>query len=301
MKSKTITTLLVIATLIILSAGCITNDIKPETTYIIPTPIPTIVETPTLIIEEVTTNEELIEYKPISTIPNNYYNITVDQHFIDHKLYNHLIGYTWNRPLIRGAGWGCPEVAEMEHYLTEKGCNVSIRLADCTTTIDHTDFEHRIHTDGYERSGCLPKMDQYTEWLMIELNGEMVAYNIYHSHWAFKPDSSMKDEYVSNGKWYDWKYYEEGHTHIYDGNTWTLSNFRDFDDIYALEDYFISGDAHNDSIETCNNGMWCSYCRSDDYNATDEFMIRFGWWMSEEEEHATELRINTATDWFKLI
>ena len=38
---------------------------------------------------------------------------------------------------------------------------------------------------------------------------------------------------------------------------------------------------------------------SEDYNVTDDFMISFGWWMTEEEYHATESRINRATDWYE--
>ena len=285
-----------------LMSGCM-ESAEPENQpsvppTVAPSPVPTVTQSAETDVESMVIT---MPETPTSSVPENYYNVNPDNYFVDHKLYNHLTGYTWNSPLVRGAGWGLPEIAEMEHYLTEKGCNVTIRVADCSTTIDHTEFAQRTRTDGYARSGCLPEMDQYTEWLMIELNGEMVAYNVYGSYWAFKPESSMKDEYVSGGKWHDWWYYEEGHTFIHDGNTWTLSNFRDFDDIYALEDYFLSGDARNDSMETCNNGMWCSYCRSDDYIAADEFMIRYGWWMTEEEEHATERRINEATDWFELL
>lgn len=240
-----------------------------------------------------------IEYE--SSIPDDYYNISVDQYFIDHKLYSYLDGYAWNRPLIRGAGWGLPEAAELEHELSEMGCNVSIRCANVRTTIDHSEFENRVLTDGYARSGCLPTLDQAWAWLMIEYSGEVVAYEVYGSYWVFKPDSVMKDEYVSDGKWHDWWNYKENMTWVYGGNTWTMYGFKDFSDIYELEEYYLSGGARADCINRCKNGQWCSYYTSNDYNATDHFLIEFGWWMTEDEYHETETRINKATDWFVLV
>lgn len=236
-----------------------------------------------------------------SSIPDDYYNISVDQYFIDHKLYNHLDGYTWNRPLIRGAGWGLPEAAELEHELTEMGCNVMIRLAHVRTTVNHDEIDKRVKTDGYARSALLPEMDQYCEWLMIELDGEMVAYNVYRTYWAFEPSHPTKNYCFYDGKWHDMWYYEDGHTDVYDGNTWTVHDFMDFDDIYDLEDWFMSGDAREWQMERCENGVWCSYFASDGYDPADHFKIRFGWWMTDEEYHETETRINKATDWFVLV
>jgi len=298
MQTKTILgiTICVICAVTMVS-GCMesVSEERVDDPYVYPVHLPTTVETP----QYMTTESVCTEFK--SSVPDDYYNITVDQYFIDHRLYNYLDGYTWNRPLIRGAGWGLPESAELEHELVEMGCNVTIRLASVKTTVDHDESKNRVKTDQYARSGCLPELDQTWVWLMIELNDEIVAYEVYGSYWVFKPDSVMKDEYVADGKWHDWWNYKENMTWIYNGNTWTMYNFKDFGDIYELEDYYLSGAAQTDCINRCENGMWCSYFTSDEYNSTDHFLIEFGWWMTEEEFHETETRINKATDWVVLV
>lgn len=286
-----------------ITVGCITPEDSGSDRYVddeyTPTPeqyqVPDTVPTPTPELTTVSTT------KAISSIPDDYYNVTFDQYFIDNKIYNYLDGYTWNKPLVRGAGWGLPEVAELEHDLTERGCNVTIRYASVATTIDHEDFKNRVLTDGYARSACLPEMDQYETWLMIEFEGELVAYDVYGSYWVFKPDHKSKNHYISDGRWHSWYYYQEGTTEIYDGDTWTVYDFKDFKDIYEIEEWFLSGDARTWEIEHCKNGVWCSYCTSDDYDPVDDFLIHFGWWMTEDEYHETETRINEATNWFVLV
>ncbi len=136
---------------------------------------------------------------------------------------------------------------------------------------------------------------------MIEFEGEMVAYDVYGSYWVFKPDHKSKNYYISDGRWHSWYYYQEGTTEIYDGDTWTVYDFKDFKDIYEIEEWFLSGDARTWEIEHCKNGVWCSYCTSDDYDPVDDFLIHFGWWMTEDEYHETETRINEATNWFVLV
>jgi len=249
---------------------------------------------------EVTPNEELLDYKTISVVPGNYYNITVDQYFIDHKLYKYLDTYTWGRPVNVGM-WSFREAAELEHDLTEKGCNVKIRWADCKTTIDHTEFAARTKTDDYGRSACLPELDQVSCWLMIELNGEWVAYDPTYCYWAFKPESEMKDEYVSGGKYHEWWYYKEGKTYSTPDYTLTSYNFIDFDDIYELEEYYMSGEMLARNAGKNKTGVWWSYINSDEYSPSDDFQISFGWWLTEEERREIETRINEATDWFKLV
>ncbi len=78
----------------------------------------------------------------------------------------------------------------------------------------------------------------------------------------------------------------------------TSYNFIDFNDIYEIEDYYMSGEMQARHNGSDMNGAWWSYSESDEYNATDDFMIRFGWWMTDEELHEIESRINRATDWY---
>ena len=302
MTLKTTLALTLIATLIILSAGCIDNDAEPETAYITPTPTPNIVEPQSPIIVEVTPDEELLDYETISVVPGNYYNITIDQYFIDHKLYNYLDGYTWGRP-VSVSSWSFREVTELEHELTEKGCNVTIRWVDLKTSITHTESDMmRVKTDDYERSGCQPNLDQVGCWLMIELDGELVAYDPIGCFWAFKPDHKNKNEYIDRrGRYHDWWYYKENTTYSWPYGSVTSYNFIDFADIYELEEYYLSGEMRTRGAGKNKTGVWWSYSESDEYNATDDFLISYGWWLEDEELRTIECRINRATDWFELI
>ncbi|MEA3325538.1 MAG: hypothetical protein U9Q37_10505 [Euryarchaeota archaeon] len=284
-----------------ITVGCITPEDSGSDRCVDDTPTPEQYQVPDTVSTPTPEPTTVPTTKAISAIPDDYYNVTFDQYFVNHKIYNYLDGYTWNKPLVRGAGWGLPEVAELEHDLTERGCNVTIRYASVATTIDHEDFKNRVKTDGYARSACLPEMDQYETWLMIEFEGEMVAYDVYGSYWVFKPDHKSKNHYTSDGRWHSWYYYQEGTTEIYDGDTWTVYDFKDFKDIYEIEEWFLSGDARTWEIENCKNGVWCSYYTSDDYDPVDDFLINFGWWMTENEYHETETRINEATNWLVLI
>ena len=243
---------------------------------------------------------ELPESTPETLILPDYYNITIEQSFIDYKLYNYLKQYTWGRPVNTGM-WSFREAAELEHKLTEKGCNVKIRWADCKSTISHTDFEERVLCDDYLRSGCQPELDQVSCWLMIELNDEWVAYSPTHCYWIFKPECEMKDEYTSGGKWHNWWYYEEGKTAEWYGDTWTSYNFIDFNDIYEIEEYYMNGKMQNRDAGKNKDGIWWNYVNSEEYSTSDDFLISFGWWLTEEERREIETRINKATNWFTLI
>lgn len=238
--------------------------------------------------------------KTVSSIPDNYYNITVDQSFIDHGLFRYLDKYTWGRPVGIGE-WSFREASELEHELTEKGCNVTIRWADVKTSIDLSEYETSwTKTDDYEQSHCQPKMDQATCWLMIELDGEMVAYDPTYCYWVFEPDNDNQEGYFDRRDRYHSRWYYTENT----ASTWadwysaTSYNFIDFNDIYEIEDYYMSGEMQARHNGSDMNGAWWSYSESDEYNATDDFRISFGWWMTDEEFHEIESRINRATDWY---
>ena len=267
-------------------------------------PEPTIVLIPEFVITEpITEPTVILTVDPItvSSIPDDYYNITIDQHFIDHQLYNYLEDYTWGRPIWKGM-WSMQETAEMEKILTDKGCNVTIRLALLDSNYRVPDkYLPAKGSDDYERSCYNDSLSQYSSWLMIELNGEMTAYNAYHGFWIFEPQHHTHDRARIDGKWRDDGYYSVGGDWTSAYGTCTMTKFIDFKNIYELEEYYLSGTANRDWLNTNQYGKWFDYANSDKYNTTDGFLITFGWWVSDEEYHERETRINEATNWFKLV
>jgi hypothetical protein len=300
MNKYTIYVIIGILTIVLVVSGCVTSEqtetpiIKENDSFIGPK-LSTVGPTPEIIIIPI-----IKEHIVVSSIPDDYYNIKVDQYFVDHKLYNYLDGYTWNRPVWKGS-WSMVETTELEKILTDKGCNVTIRLALIDSNYRVPDkYLPAKGSDGYERSCYNDSLTQYSSWLMIELDGEMTAYNACYGFWIFEPDHYTQDRAVIGGKWRDDGYYNVGGdwTSIY--YTGTMIKFIDFKDIYELENYYLSGKSNQDWLNTNQYGKWFDYANSDEYNATDDFLITFGWWIVDDEFHKIENRINEATNWFSL-
>lgn len=238
--------------------------------------------------------EEMLDYSPI---PEDYYNITVDQHFVDRQVYSYLKGYHWDEP-ERGM-WSLWRVTQLEHELTNRGCNVKIRYADCKTRlwVDEDDMAS-VGSDDYERSCYQPELDQIHAWLMIEMDDVWVAYDAQFCYWAFEPDHPDKSWHWKGDKLYDHAYYKEDATWNWGSGSCTFHNFIDFDNISELWNYYQSNEMYERRSEEGLSGKWYDYWNSDDYNVTDDFLINFGWWITDDEFHEIETRINKATGWY---
>ena len=277
-------------------SGCMMSE-KTEipTLDVIETPI--VIKTPATI-EPLVVIEIPQEIEVVSSIPNDYYNITVDRHFVDHGLYGYLKGYHWDKPIWTGS-WSMSETAELEQILTNRGCNVTIRLAmlDTSLFVNEKDLPAK-RSDDYERSCYNESLNQYSSWLMIEWQGEMVAYDPYWCIWIFEPDHPDKGVYWEGDKLHDPSAYHVGEQWVSPYGTWTITDFIDFKDIYELEEYYLSGKANEKLLEGSCDGKWFDYFKSDQYNASDDFLSAFGWWLSENEYREINTRINKATGWY---
>jgi hypothetical protein len=278
-------------------SGCMMSE-KTEipTQDVIETPIT--IETPATIVLPVVI-ETPQEIEVVSSIPDDYYNITVDQHFIDHGLYGYLKGYHWDKPVWTDS-WSMSETAELEQILTNRGCNVTIRLAMLDTSLSYGDEDWfpSKYSDDYERSCYNDSLNQYSSWLMIELDDKMVAYCAASCIWIFEPDHPDKGVHWKGDKLYDNSAYKVGEQWIGPYSSATITEFIDFEDIYELEDWYLSGEANEKWLEGSSGGKWFNYFRSDQYNTTDDFLSAHGWWLSEKEYREINTRINKATGWY---
>ena len=252
-KIATLITVLIVGAMM---SGCVEEPITPAqdipvsaptpkiiftvTPEVIPTPDPVVIPTPRPTPRP--TPKIVTEPIVISCIPNNYYNIVIDQYYIDHKLYKYLEGYAHDKPICKD-GLSLYEVTKLEQELINMGCNVTMR------------YTYPKYTHNRDETQC---------WLMIEINDKWLAYNPTDCHWMQK------------------------------GESWESYNLIDLKDIYELENFYMSGEMRN--ITMNQQGDQSIYYHSDEYNTTDDFLVSYGWWITNEELREIKTRINEITD-----
>lgn len=270
MNLKTTLSLTLIATLIILSAGCIDNNIEPDVVYVYvtptpnPTPEPTVVSTPEpkvinhnveiLKRYDIDNNGKLdkFELKVIET--DYFYKLLTPK---ESKAFIEILGYTPqlnpiptpkpSLPTLISPNpipddyydADCEDIIEgniynyLKYWKWNKDNQYEIDEFDCSQMSTYMEFI--LENSGYNvvialQDGTTNKCGH--AWILVEFSDGWLAYECTECCWIF-PDESTAKSYASPGEYYYWD----------DGLYYTPDHI--LEDIYEVSDFcdqFINGE-----------------------------------------------------------